>query len=105
VLRANKSGVLSLNPSKAAKIAVIGPNTDDTSALFACYSFANHVLEQHPHLLCAGLLAWHAQIGMKMVRVHNLRKEKFDEPTSATLRSSMPSTQRTAARSRTRSNP
>ena len=29
-------------------VAVVGPNADDTSALFGCYSFANHVLAQHP---------------------------------------------------------
>jgi hypothetical protein len=27
---------------------VVGPNADDPSALFGCYSFANHVLAQHP---------------------------------------------------------
>ncbi|PRY17158.1 glycoside hydrolase family 3 N-terminal domain-containing protein [Kineococcus rhizosphaerae] len=30
------------------RIGVVGPNADDTSALFGCYSFANHVLAQHP---------------------------------------------------------
>jgi beta-glucosidase-like glycosyl hydrolase len=56
VLLANKTGVLPLDPGKASKIAVIGPNADDTSALFGCYSFANHVLAQHPKLpVCADL--------------------------------------------------
>lgn len=32
----------------AKRIAVVGPNADDPSALFGCYSFANHVLAQHP---------------------------------------------------------
>lgn len=32
----------------AARIAVIGPNGDDASALMGCYSFANHVLAHHP---------------------------------------------------------
>ncbi|WP_109773317.1 glycoside hydrolase family 3 N-terminal domain-containing protein [Quadrisphaera granulorum] len=32
----------------ATRIAVLGPNADDPSALFGCYSFANHVLAQHP---------------------------------------------------------
>ncbi|TXR51717.1 glycoside hydrolase family 3 N-terminal domain-containing protein [Quadrisphaera setariae] len=32
----------------ARRIAVVGPNADDPSALFGCYSFANHVLAQHP---------------------------------------------------------
>ncbi|MEJ5944810.1 glycoside hydrolase family 3 N-terminal domain-containing protein [Pseudokineococcus basanitobsidens] len=30
------------------RVAVVGPNADDPSALFGCYSFANHVLAQHP---------------------------------------------------------
>ncbi|SDQ64939.1 glycoside hydrolase family 3 N-terminal domain-containing protein [Quadrisphaera sp. DSM 44207] len=30
------------------RVAVVGPNADDSSALFGCYSFANHVLAQHP---------------------------------------------------------
>lgn len=30
------------------RIAVIGPNGDDASALMGCYSFANHVLAHHP---------------------------------------------------------
>lgn len=30
------------------RVAVVGPNADDTAALFGCYSFANHVLPQHP---------------------------------------------------------
>ncbi|AXA97019.1 glycoside hydrolase family 3 N-terminal domain-containing protein [Microbacterium sp. PM5] len=31
-----------------ARIAVIGPNGHDASALMGCYSFANHVLAHHP---------------------------------------------------------
>ncbi|MGI4894111.1 MAG: glycoside hydrolase family 3 C-terminal domain-containing protein, partial [Janthinobacterium lividum] len=31
-----------------ARVCVVGPNADDPSALFGCYSFANHVLPQHP---------------------------------------------------------
>jgi beta-glucosidase-like glycosyl hydrolase len=50
VLLSNKGGALPLDPSTKSKIAVIGPNADDTSALFGCYSFANHVLAQHPDL-------------------------------------------------------
>ncbi|PJI90988.1 beta-glucosidase [Luteimicrobium subarcticum] len=30
------------------RVAVIGPNADSVDALFGCYSFVNHVLEQHP---------------------------------------------------------
>ncbi|WP_298456578.1 glycoside hydrolase family 3 N-terminal domain-containing protein [uncultured Cellulomonas sp.] len=30
------------------RVAVVGPNADVTEALFGCYSFANHVLSQHP---------------------------------------------------------
>ena len=29
-------------------VAVIGPNADRATALFGCYSFANHVLDHHP---------------------------------------------------------
>jgi beta-glucosidase-like glycosyl hydrolase len=50
VLLSNKGSALPLDASTKNKIAVIGPNADDTSALFGCYSFANHVLAQHPHL-------------------------------------------------------
>lgn len=30
------------------RLAVVGPNADEVGALFGCYSFANHVLPQHP---------------------------------------------------------
>lgn len=30
------------------RIAIVGPNADRAQALFGCYSFANHVLAQHP---------------------------------------------------------
>ncbi|WP_454117460.1 beta-xylosidase/alpha-l-arabinosidase [Microbacterium lacticum] len=42
----SNDGTLPLRP--AARIAVIGPNGDDASALMGCYSFANHVLAHHP---------------------------------------------------------
>jgi beta-glucosidase len=45
VLLAN-DGTLPLTPPPAA-IAVVGPNADDTAALFGCYSFLNHVLSLH----------------------------------------------------------
>ena len=50
ILLANHHGVLPLEAPALAgkKIAVVGPNADDSSALFGCYSFANHVLAQHP---------------------------------------------------------
>ncbi|MGV8897012.1 MAG: glycoside hydrolase family 3 N-terminal domain-containing protein [Rhodoglobus sp.] len=32
----------------AQSVAVIGPNADRATAMFGCYSFANHVLGQHP---------------------------------------------------------
>ena len=38
---------LGVGASAGRKVAVVGPNADDTSALFGCYSFANHVLAQH----------------------------------------------------------
>ncbi|MFY1638198.1 glycoside hydrolase family 3 N-terminal domain-containing protein [Solwaraspora sp. WMMB335] len=37
---------LPLSPGRP--MAVIGPNADQPSALFGCYSFVNHVLPQHP---------------------------------------------------------
>jgi len=40
------NGVLPLAPAR--RIAVIGPNADQTGALFGCYSFLNHVLPHHP---------------------------------------------------------
>ena len=30
-----------------SRVAVVGPNADDTAALFGCYSFLNHVLSLH----------------------------------------------------------
>ena len=45
VLLAN-DGVLPL--AEPRRIAVIGPNADDSRALFGCYSFVNHVLAHHP---------------------------------------------------------
>ncbi len=41
-------GVLPL--AEPRRIAVIGPNGDDASALMGCYSFANHVLAHVPHV-------------------------------------------------------
>ncbi|GAA2719637.1 glycoside hydrolase family 3 N-terminal domain-containing protein [Cellulomonas aerilata] len=38
----------SLPLAAGRKVAVVGPNADVTNALFGCYSFANHVLAQHP---------------------------------------------------------
>ena len=45
ILLSNESA---LPLSGTGRIAVIGPNADDQQALFGCYSFANHVLPQHP---------------------------------------------------------
>jgi len=45
VLLAN-SGILPLR--SPARVVVIGPNADRATALFGCYSFANHVLTNHP---------------------------------------------------------
>jgi beta-glucosidase len=36
--------------SAAARIAVVGPNSDAAEALMGCYSFANHVLAHHPEV-------------------------------------------------------
>jgi beta-glucosidase-like glycosyl hydrolase len=46
VVLLRNDGVLPL--ASPGRIAVVGPNADDTAALFGCYSFANHVLSQHP---------------------------------------------------------
>ncbi|MHA6624032.1 beta-xylosidase/alpha-l-arabinosidase [Pseudonocardia sichuanensis] len=46
VVLLSNDGVLPL--AAPARVAVVGPNADDTAALFGCYSFANHVLPQHP---------------------------------------------------------
>jgi len=48
VILLSNDGTLPLAPAQARRVAVVGPNADDTSALFGCYSFANHVLAQHP---------------------------------------------------------
>ena len=45
VLLAN-DGTLPL--ARPGTVAVIGPNADRAEALFGCYSFANHVLPDHP---------------------------------------------------------
>ncbi|WP_230486824.1 beta-xylosidase/alpha-l-arabinosidase [Nocardioides anomalus] len=45
VLLAN-DGTLPLR--SPGRVAVIGPNADRSAALFGCYSFANHVLPDHP---------------------------------------------------------
>ncbi len=45
VLLAN-DGILPLAAGR--RVAVVGPNADRAEALFGCYSFANHVLPNHP---------------------------------------------------------
>lgn len=45
VLLAN-DGILPL--AAPHRVAIIGPNADDATALMGCYSFANHVLAHHP---------------------------------------------------------
>ena len=49
ILLANPKGIL---PLKAGlkKIALVGPCSDDGAAFLGCYSFANHVMSQHPGL-------------------------------------------------------
>jgi beta-glucosidase-like glycosyl hydrolase len=47
ILLAN-DGRLPLGDAAGATLAVVGPNADDPTALFGCYSFTNHVLPQHP---------------------------------------------------------
>jgi len=44
----SNDGSLPLEPSAAARIAVIGPNADSAESLMGCYSFVNHVLAHHP---------------------------------------------------------
>jgi beta-glucosidase-like glycosyl hydrolase len=48
VVLVSNDGTLPLDAGALDRVAVVGPNADDTSALFGCYSFANHVLSQHP---------------------------------------------------------
>lgn len=48
ILLANPNGILPLSPGTGIRIAVVGPNADNRNALFGGYSFANHVLPQHP---------------------------------------------------------
>ena len=48
VVLLTNDGVLPLSAERARRVAVVGPNADVTQALFGCYSFANHVLSQHP---------------------------------------------------------
>ncbi|PFG30547.1 glycoside hydrolase family 3 N-terminal domain-containing protein [Paramicrobacterium agarici] len=47
VLLAN-DGTLPLTAPAERRIAVIGPNAESAEALMGCYSFANHVLANHP---------------------------------------------------------
>jgi beta-glucosidase len=46
VILLGNQGILPLSGRR--RIAVIGPNADRSSALFGCYSFANHVLDRYP---------------------------------------------------------
>lgn len=48
VVLLSNDGTLPLAAQAGPRIAVLGPNADSTAALFGCYSFANHVLAQHP---------------------------------------------------------
>ncbi|WP_298801947.1 glycoside hydrolase family 3 N-terminal domain-containing protein [uncultured Pseudokineococcus sp.] len=48
VVLLSNDGVLPLDPAAERRVAVVGPNADEVPALFGCYSFANHVLAQHP---------------------------------------------------------
>ncbi|WP_433276869.1 glycoside hydrolase family 3 N-terminal domain-containing protein [Pseudonocardia xinjiangensis] len=48
VVLLGNNGILPLDPGTASRIAVVGPNADDTAALFGCYSFVNHVIALHP---------------------------------------------------------
>lgn len=48
VVLVSNDGTLPLDAAATPTVAVIGPNADRASALFGCYSFANHVLAQRP---------------------------------------------------------
>ncbi|WP_062211575.1 glycoside hydrolase family 3 N-terminal domain-containing protein [Demequina oxidasica] len=50
IVLVSNDGALPFTPNITgrSKIAVVGPNADRPNALFGCYSFANHVLAQHP---------------------------------------------------------
>ncbi|MBW0104117.1 beta-glucosidase [Pseudonocardia sp. KRD291] len=47
VILLGNDGILPLG-ADPGRIAVLGPNAEDPAALMGCYSFANHVLAQHP---------------------------------------------------------
>jgi len=48
VILLSNDGTLPLDPGATRRVAVVGPNTDSATAMFGCYSFANHVIPQHP---------------------------------------------------------
>lgn len=49
ILLHNQNQTLPLKPD-LKKIAIVGPCGDDGAAFLGCYSFANHVMSQHPGL-------------------------------------------------------
>lgn len=49
VLLHNPGAALPLQP-ELKKLAIVGPCADDGAAFLGCYSFANHVMSQHPGL-------------------------------------------------------
>jgi beta-glucosidase len=49
ILLQNSSQILPLKPEYKS-IAIVGPCGDDGAAFLGCYSFANHVMSQHPGL-------------------------------------------------------
>ncbi|MEA5454214.1 glycoside hydrolase family 3 N-terminal domain-containing protein [Sinomonas sp. JGH33] len=60
-------GVLPLGGT-SSRIAVVGPNADSVEALMGCYSFANHVLANHPDV----------PLGFKITSVLEAIGKEFD---------------------------
>jgi hypothetical protein len=65
ILLAN-DGTLPL--ARPGRIAVIGPNADRPTALFGCYSFANHVLDRYPDVA----------LGIEVASVLDALRVEFD---------------------------
>lgn len=68
ILLANPSGILPLTQSYQ-KISIIGPCGDDGAAFLGCYSFANHVMSQHPGL----------GLGIEVPTIKEVIAERFGE--------------------------
>lgn len=72
----SNDGILPLKrlPQAPSRVAVIGPNADRCEALMGCYSFANHVLPNHPDF----------EIGFEIPTVFDGLRGAFDRAGMAT---------------------